>query len=297
MFEKMLVKQPPKPHVSGKVRAYGRARLEIAQRAVTPQDWDELWKPPQNPFPFTWGKYWKQCIEYRVDDFASEIGFFIDMLGLPVIAFDAHYAMFTSPTGEFTFAIVQTPEGGYSTPPDAIRIQFMVEDIYETLDELIRRGIAFIQNPEPISEGSSMHIATFQTPHGISIDLWGEVQTAVAEVFEAGETEETEETEEEIEETDEFAVELEEKDRDQAPQRPAAKKTFDEEDDFDDLFEEIQDEPVTKAKPVNQVKPIPKLVENKELEDESPEEIQYVDEPETRFKAYKPIPVRGSDTP
>jgi hypothetical protein len=70
MFDKFQPKQPDRPHVSARVRAYGRARVDIARRAVTPQDWEELWKPPQNPFPFTWGKYWKQCVEYRVDDFA-----------------------------------------------------------------------------------------------------------------------------------------------------------------------------------------------------------------------------------
>jgi predicted enzyme related to lactoylglutathione lyase len=296
MFEKLLVKQPPRPHVSGKVRAYGRARIEIAQRAITPQDWDELWKPPQNPFPFTWGKYWKQCIEYRVEDFASEVGFFIDVLGLPVIAFDASYAMFTSPTGEFTFAVVQTPEGGYSTPPDAMRIQFMVEDIYETIEELARRGIAFIQNPEPISDGSNMHIATFQTPHGISIDLWGEVQTAIAEVLEPDESEESEEIDE-TDELEDYEDSVEEEVKVELPKHPTVKKSFDEEDDFDDLFEEIQDEPDPKVKPATQKKPLPKPIKVEEPEDESSEEIQYVDEPETKYTAYKPIPVRGSGTP
>jgi catechol 2,3-dioxygenase-like lactoylglutathione lyase family enzyme len=130
---------------------------------------------PQNPFPFTWGKYWKQCIEYRVDDFAAEAGFFIDILGFPVIAFDPNYAMFTSPAGEFTFAIVQTPEGGYSTPSDALRIQFMVEDIYATTEELARRGIAFNQYPEP-SPKAQVRVTTFLTPTDLHRSV-GEVRS------------------------------------------------------------------------------------------------------------------------
>jgi hypothetical protein len=276
MFEKFQAKQPVKPHVSARVRAYGRARIDIARRALTPQDWDELWKPPQNPFPFTWGTYWKQCIEYRVDDFASEAGFFIDVLGFPVIAFDANYAMFTSPTGEFTFAVVQTPEGGTSTPPDAIRIQFMVEDIYKTTEELARRGIAFTQIPEPLSGGSSMHTATFLSPHGICIELWGEVRIATAEVVEMDESEEVD-------------LLSEEETLDEHPKQPPAIKSSDPDDDFEDLFEEIHDEPAGKPRLANQNKPQPKTSED---EDDSHDEVQYIDEPEPNYPAYTPIPVR-----
>jgi hypothetical protein len=276
MFEKFQAKQPVKPHVSARVRAYGRARVDIARRALTPQDWEELWKPPQNPFPFSWGTYWKQCIEYRVDDFATEAGFFVDVLGFPVIAFDANYAMFTSPAGEFTFAVVQTPEGGYSTPADAIRIQFMVEDIYATTEELARRGIAFTQTPEPLSESSTMHTASFLTPHGICVELWGEVRIATAEVVEVSEPNEVEPASEE--ETEDEILE-----------NPAPKKILDPDDDFDDLFEEIHDKPVEKPQLTNQIKSQPKTSGN---EDDSGDEVQYIDEPETNYPAYKPIPVR-----
>jgi catechol 2,3-dioxygenase-like lactoylglutathione lyase family enzyme len=282
MFEKFQVKQPVKPHVSARVRAYGRARIDIARRALTPQDWDELWKPPQNPFPFTWGTYWKQCIEYRVDDFASEAGFFIDVLGFPVIAFDANYAMFTSPTGEFTFAVVQTPEDGTSTPPDAIRIQFMVEDIYKTTEELARRGIAFTQTPEPLSGGSSMHTATFLSPHGICIDVWGEVRIATAEVVEMNESEE-------VELLSEVEPLSEEETVDEHPKQPTSIKSRDPDDDFEDLFEEIHDEPAEKPRLAKQNKP---QIKTSEAEDDLHDEVQYVDEPDVNYPAYTPIPVR-----
>jgi catechol 2,3-dioxygenase-like lactoylglutathione lyase family enzyme len=168
-------------HVNPKFRAYGKARLDIAQRASGPEDWEKLWKKSAYPFPFTWGSRWKQCVEYRVDDFAAEVGFFIDILGLPVNAFDPDYAMFTSPAGDFYFSFVPVSEGELSTPSDAFRIQFMVENIQETALELERRGIPFEQWPQACEEGSSLYIGYFRTPHGMCIDLWGIVEPGESE--------------------------------------------------------------------------------------------------------------------
>lgn len=163
----------PTYHINPRVRAYGKARLDIARRAQTRQDWDTLWKKPQYDFPFTWGEHWKQCIEYRVADFAAEVGFFIDVLGLPVNAFNEYYAMFTGPAQEFYFAITPTFEGQEPTPPDALRLQFLVAGIQEVAQELESRGIEFEQPPQPVSDGSNYHVGVFRTPHGICIDLCG----------------------------------------------------------------------------------------------------------------------------
>lgn len=165
--------QPPAHYVSPRVRAYGRARLEVARRAQSGQEWDILWKPPIHDFPFKWGPYWKQCVEFKVDDFAAEVGFFIDILGLPVNAFNPDYVMFTSPNRDFYFAIVPVPAGDESTPPNAIRLQFMVEDVFVLTEELERRGVIFEQYPQPIGERSQQYVACFRTPHGILVDLWG----------------------------------------------------------------------------------------------------------------------------
>lgn len=173
----MFWKKVEKRHVNPKFRAYGKARVDIARRAESRDDWDTLWKGSTFPFPFSWGGSWKQCIEYKVDDFPAEVGFFIDILGLPVNAFDPDYAMFTSPGGEFYFSVIPTPEGSMSTPPDALRIQFMVADMHETTEELERRGILFEQHPQPCEQGSSLYIGYFRTPHGICVDLWGKVKS------------------------------------------------------------------------------------------------------------------------
>jgi len=164
--------------INPRIRAYGKARIDIAEHAKNPMDWEKLWKRPSNSFPFVWGESWKQCVEYRVDDFAAEVGFFIDVLGLPVNAFDPGYAMFTSPHCDFFFAVVPTPHAEQATPPDAIRLQFMVKDIMTTAQLLEQRGISFEQPPQPLHPGSSLSIGSFRTPHGISIELWGMVNTA-----------------------------------------------------------------------------------------------------------------------
>lgn len=177
----MFGRKQPNLHIPGRVRAYGRARIEIAQRAQTREEWDALWKPPQQYFPFEWGEPWKQCIEYKVDDFAAEVGFFIDILGLPVNAFNADYAMFTSPGHDFYFAVVPAQDGTHSTPADAFRLQFMVADIFATTQELARRGVHLEQEARPIFEGSQQWVASFRTPHGIALEIWGLVEMVSAE--------------------------------------------------------------------------------------------------------------------
>lgn len=161
--------------INPRIRAYGKARLDIARRARTPEEWQRLWLPPAQKFIFEWGEHWKQCIEYKVDDLAAEVGFFIDVLGLPVNAFDPDYAMFTSPDGDFHFAVVPALDGNPSTPPDAIRLQFMLADILATAQELQERGVEFEVPPTPIQEGSDLYIGYFRSPHGIPVELWGVV--------------------------------------------------------------------------------------------------------------------------
>jgi hypothetical protein len=175
-------RNPETPHINPRVRAYGKARLDIARRVQTQQDWDALWRPPTHAFPFAFSSAssWKQCLEYRVDDFAAEIGFWIDILGLQVIAFSPDYVQFNSPGGEFTFAVSSTFEDQPSTPPWSLRIQFAVQDLTQTVEELERRSITFDQLPIPQHPDSNLYSATFSTPHGIPIDLVAESEPAPA---------------------------------------------------------------------------------------------------------------------
>ncbi len=163
-------------HINPRFRAYGKARLDIARRAHSRQDWERMWKPTMHPFAFRWGTRWKHCIEYRVDDFAAEVGFFIDVLGFPVKAFNESYAMFTSPDEAFYLAILPADERHPAAPPDALRLQFMISALERTVEELARRGVEFALPPQPIAPGSSMHIAVFHTPHGLPVELWSETR-------------------------------------------------------------------------------------------------------------------------
>lgn len=162
-------------HINPRFRAYGKARLDIARRAHTRADWEHLWKPTMHPFAFQWGERWQHCIEYRVDDFPAEVGFFIDVLGFPVKAFNDRYAMFTSPDEAFHLAVLPADEHAPAIPPEALRLQFMIRDLEDTVAELERRGVVFDLPPQPLHPGSHMHIAAFHTPHGIAVELWSEV--------------------------------------------------------------------------------------------------------------------------
>jgi catechol 2,3-dioxygenase-like lactoylglutathione lyase family enzyme len=168
--------------INPRVRAYGKARIDIAQRVKTAEDWEKFWRPPSNPFPFTWGDAWRQSIEYKVIDFAAEVGFFVDILGLQVNALHSSYAMFTSPGREFFFTVVPAINETDSTPPGALRLQFMLSDLLSTTRELEKRGILFDQLPEPIQPGSSLFIASFRTPNGMPVELWGNLASIASPI-------------------------------------------------------------------------------------------------------------------
>ncbi len=169
---------PDKNSLTEKCRSLGKNRIKVAEKAKTPEDWKQLWKDPEYDYPFKWGDCWKQCIEYFVDDFVSEVGFFIDILGFPPNAFDKCYAMFSSPDRAFYFSIACSTTENKTTPPDSIRIQFMIEDIIGTAKELEARGIIFERKPEPFEdEASPMYTGYFRSPNGVRIDLWGMIDT------------------------------------------------------------------------------------------------------------------------
>ena len=173
--------------VDPRVRAYGKARIDITRRAQNEMEWQSLWREPRYSFPFTWGGGWKQCIQYTVDDFAAEIGFFIDVLGFPVSAFSPNYAQFTSPDQVFYFGVVAASEGALSTPPDSLRIQFMVKDLPDTIQELEQRGVTFERKPD--AKDAPPSIALLRSPHGVLIELWGTPESRPAAQPQASEPE------------------------------------------------------------------------------------------------------------
>lgn len=276
-----------KYHVRPRFRAYGKARIDIAQRARSPEEWKKLWKPSQYTFPFEWGPYWKQCIEYRVDDFAAEVGFFIDVLGFPVNAFNPEYAMFTSPRGEFYIAVVQAQSQELATPPDTFRLQFMVSDLSRTVAELERRGILFEQAPAPITENSTMYAASFRTPHGICVELWG-IEPSQVSSSARFEVVDQDDQIEPLKET----VQLDRIDRENIskgvpPHTIQLTPEDDTEDDTEDLFEEVQEEPASESA----FRPNQRLRAPRKTQELDPEYVD-IEESDADFPVYKPIPLR-----
>jgi catechol 2,3-dioxygenase-like lactoylglutathione lyase family enzyme len=160
--------------IDPRIRALGKARIDVTRRARDEQDFQRMWHAPRNPFPFSWGPGLKHCIQYVVEDFAAEVGFFIDVLGFPVSAFSPNYAQFTTPEEELHFGVVAAPPGAATTPPDTLRIQFAVRNLHKTIDELERRGIRFDLRPD--MDESSVPYAVFRTPHGIGVELLGIIE-------------------------------------------------------------------------------------------------------------------------
>lgn len=158
----------PRYRIDPRIRALGKARLDVTRRARDEGEWQKMWRAPRYSFPFAWGEGWRACFQYFVEDFAAEIGFFIDVLGFPVSAFSTTYALFTSPDHAFFFAVRALPEGFESTPPDTIRLQFMVSNFSEAIQELERRGVTFEVRPEV----GGPAVAVFRSPHGVPIELW-----------------------------------------------------------------------------------------------------------------------------
>jgi len=161
-----------KYHINPRFRAFGKARLDVTLRARDEREWQQLWREPLNSFPFKFGSGWKFCFEYRVDDFAAEVGFYIDVLGFTVRAFSPHYAQFSSPGGELCISIVQAGEGEESTPPDTIRLQLHIRDLEKTCRELESRNVVYEKSLGIEQDAESTLAGFFRTPHGVRFDLW-----------------------------------------------------------------------------------------------------------------------------
>jgi len=162
------------PDLLAECRKCGYNRLDIARKAKSPEDWEKLWTPPKYPFGLIWTDWWKMNLEYKVDDYPAEVGFYIDILGCSINALDHAYAMFTSPNEDFHISILPTPTGQRPTPPDAFEIEFMIRNIQPYALDLENRGVVFGQRVQRYGrEGSKFKNGWFRTPNGIVIMLWG----------------------------------------------------------------------------------------------------------------------------
>jgi hypothetical protein len=153
-------------------RDYGKKRLEIPAKAKSMEDWQAMWYDPIHPYTFKWGTCWKGQIQYSVDDYVAEVGFWLDVLGLDCNVLGADFAMVNTPDEVFAFSFAPAVQN-VSTPPSAIKIEFMLEAILDTAKQLESRGIVFDVPVHEDGEGSSLYTGTLRTPHGIAVNLWG----------------------------------------------------------------------------------------------------------------------------
>jgi catechol 2,3-dioxygenase-like lactoylglutathione lyase family enzyme len=151
---------------------YGKQRIEFANNVKQPEDWDK-WEANKNPFMFDFGPCWHHTTEYRVADYAAEVGFFIDVLGFDCNTISDDYIMIMSPGREFFFSFRPCKDGESPTPSDAITIEFFLNDLKATCEKLQARGIEFTHELAPDSPGSPMLTARFTTPNKMPIRLWG----------------------------------------------------------------------------------------------------------------------------
>lgn len=152
-------------------RNLGAARLDLAEHAATQDDWRAVNVSPF-PFAFTWSACWKANVGYKVVDIEAELGFYLGILGMSILSFDKEFIMLCSEDG---YCISLSPATDKtSTAAESLSFEFMIENIQETSQELVQRGVTFEVDPAAYGgEGSPLLQGTLRTPHGIAIRLWG----------------------------------------------------------------------------------------------------------------------------
>lgn len=144
----------------------GEKRIEAHQKGNSSY-------PSKNSYSPYWGNCWKLSFEYKVSNFPSEAGFFVDILGFEFNVFTSTYLMLTNPDQDSFFSIIQTKENDVPTPPESIRMHFVVKDIFSLVNELRDKHSIPILSPELAGEGSNLYSSILNTPHGVKIELWG----------------------------------------------------------------------------------------------------------------------------
>ncbi len=118
---------------------------------------------------------------------------------------------------------------------------------------LVKRGIIFEQKPVPVQEGSNQAAGYFRTPHGVCVDLWGEIMRKpdIHDLMEEDEDEDEGESERIIQELLDLTAEDTEKpvdltddeaDIDSDDEFPDEEDEKDEEDEEFTIISEIGDE-------------------------------------------------------
>jgi hypothetical protein len=162
------------PTIDQTCRALGQRRLDALARIESREDWQKLWPRPRHAYPFTWGDCWKAVAEFAVADYAAELGFHLDIMGMRVNATWPDHAMIMSPEGDYAFTIHRAKR-----TVSGLNLQFMLGNIRAATTALKRRGVTVVQDlTAEWGEQSPMRTFRMKTPNGILITLWGMVGKA-----------------------------------------------------------------------------------------------------------------------
>lgn len=154
-------------------RQLGQRRLDALERIKSREDWLKLWPKPRHDYPFTWGDCWKAVAEFGVKDYAAELGFYLDILGMRVNATWPDHAMIMTPDGDYTFTIHRAKRTATE-----LNLQFMIGNITEAVAALKRRKVTVVQDLKADwGEQSPMRTFKLKSPSGVVITLWGMVKT------------------------------------------------------------------------------------------------------------------------
>jgi catechol 2,3-dioxygenase-like lactoylglutathione lyase family enzyme len=173
---------------NSRLREVGEQLIEMSRNASTQEDWQKIWAMAKPDISFEWGPCWKQSAEYRVDDFAAEVGFYFNVIGLSLFTLNPDAVMFTSPDKAFLLAVAPATDEEPAVHPNSFRVEFMVDDINATVKELESRGLGFDEVARPWGDSNPMQVARFRTPNGIGVTLWGMVETEPADAVASPET-------------------------------------------------------------------------------------------------------------
>ena len=151
---------------------FGKRRLAVHAHIASREDWKRKWPKPAHAYPFKWGDCWQAVIEFGVKDFAAELGFYLDILGMKMNAIWDDHAMIMTPDGEYAFTIFKA-----KITTRGMNLQFMIGNIVAAVRQLKRRGVTVKQDLKAEwGEQSPMRTFRMSTPNGHVITLWGMVK-------------------------------------------------------------------------------------------------------------------------
>ena len=127
---------------------------------------------PTVDYPFAWGECWTGNLGVTVEDFESEVGFWIDIMGFRPFAFFDDTLMFRSIDNSFGMSLSQATED--QPPSHSITVELMLENLEEATEIIRSRGAEFSKTLFPVwGEEQSMRTTELISPAGFRVILWG----------------------------------------------------------------------------------------------------------------------------